>query len=154
MRQLRSVEVYQCKKVLIRWIITSWAGATIEGLPETGRLKLDLHSETMRLFLQEDVNDSFPPLELSEALAKFCGIIDADHGFILSHILFQHNFQAIENDLRRRGIPNNFPGSELEPELVTGKPSFLKLGCCSLDSDQREQIHMSCLYQIYSKPLQ
>jgi len=68
---------------------------------------------------REDIESACPPLELSEELAKFCGIIDPNHIPLLQHILSQYDVKAIEDLLHRRGIGHNFPQEISEAGMLS-----------------------------------
>jgi hypothetical protein len=111
MEQLYKVEVYSVQKVTMEWIVKlENKNVEIVGRADSGRVKLTEVGNVLKIYLREQDNDANrPPLELQEAITKFCEIIDPSHVTVLHWILTEHNLKEIEYALQRRGIPNDVP---------------------------------------------
>jgi hypothetical protein len=77
-------------------------------------------AQELKIYLKkEDGAIGRPPLELTEELAKFCGITKAEHILLLAHILVQDGVEQIHQDLQQRGLlaeafeTNNVPSTQL-----------------------------------------
>lgn len=109
LKQLLCIQACRCDQVVVKWVAKSWEGLEIDGRTEPGRIKLITEAQKLKVYLlEEDLKAACPPLELIDALSQFCGIVDPENIMLLSHILMQTDLKRLGDDLRRRGIPNNF----------------------------------------------
>jgi len=123
MKQLLSVHVYQPQGVSVSWKFRSSWGTAISGRAEKGRVVLTTEADILKIYLiSEDMDIGCPPLELTDELSIFCGIENAEHIRLLSHILVQKDTRRIEQDLNRREVPDKIPeDTEMDPGVDNSK---------------------------------
>lgn len=127
MKMLLSVRVYQPQGVSVSWKFrTSW-GTVVSGRAEKGRVMLATDGDILKIYLiSEDMEIGCPPLELTDDLASFCGIENAEHIRLLSHVLVQKDTRRIEQDLNRREVPDNLPeDTKMNPMADDGKIFYI-----------------------------
>jgi len=119
------MEVYQPQEVSVSWKFPTPWGTTVSGRPEKGRVMLATEANILKIYLiYEDMEIGCPPLELTDELATFCGIKDIEHIRLLTHILVQKDTRRIEQDLKRREVPDNVPTDTVRDSVVANGKSY------------------------------
>jgi len=76
-------------------------------------------SDALKIYLIKDYLEiGRPPLELTEEIATLCGIEKYEHILLLNNILVQEDIKNIEEDLNRRGVPDNVLDAVVEDSVV------------------------------------
>ncbi|KAK4168246.1 hypothetical protein QBC43DRAFT_296909 [Cladorrhinum sp. PSN259] len=105
LRDLKGIEVFEAKSVVIRWSVRISGGQTVTGEVDAGRVKITGGSGAMEIYLtKSDIQSPYPPPELGEEICKYCGITDVQYAIILQQILTQADPIDIQEMLERRGI--------------------------------------------------
>jgi hypothetical protein len=117
------MRVYQPQGVSVSWKFQTLWGEIISGRAEKGRVMLATEADILKIYLIcEDMEIGCPPLELTDELATFCGIKDIEGMRLLTHILVQRDTRRIEQDLKRREIPDNVSADTVRvSEVDSGK---------------------------------
>ncbi|KAF2797554.1 hypothetical protein K505DRAFT_298205 [Melanomma pulvis-pyrius CBS 109.77] len=108
--QLKNLEVWKAEKLFLGWGVERIDPISGKGFQEgyfddDGLLALVIPSaeaKGLKIYLKDDQIPSFPPLELAEQLAAFCGV--PEHESLMLFILSQESQSQINNTLDRRGI--------------------------------------------------
>jgi hypothetical protein len=116
--QLRNVEVSSAEKVTVEWTLkTGGNDSTIVGRADSGRVKLHLVGDALKILLRtDDVEAARAPLEFREEMTKFCGIVDSSHITLLDWILTESDISEIEDALQRRNVPDEVPEFDKEAD--------------------------------------
>ncbi|KAH8710041.1 hypothetical protein GQ44DRAFT_814110 [Phaeosphaeriaceae sp. PMI808] len=110
--QLNNLEVWKTEKLSIGWSVERIDPLLRRRLQE-GRFPDDglralvitsTESRGPRVYLKNEPNASFLPLELAEQLAIFCGV--PEYESLMLYILSQESSSQITDTLNRRGIPS------------------------------------------------
>lgn len=146
--QLHNVEVFSAERVSIEWQLSlpgdrdiGDTNLRITGRTDSGRVKLTSDGSILKIILRtHDVDPTRPPLELHEAMARFCGINDQSHVAILHWMLIEQDLNEIEDILQRRGVPNEIPEFDNLPHDPSSGDVlvFLGVNVKPLDIDGRD----------------
>ncbi|KAH7471288.1 hypothetical protein FOMA001_g13317 [Fusarium oxysporum f. sp. matthiolae] len=89
----------------IKWRVSSHDGQTVESASEPGRVCLEEHAQTLKIFLlRQNLNDPCLSLHLAESLLAHYNIKNPVHTRMLPHALLEKDLKRIEEYFQREGL--------------------------------------------------
>ncbi|KAF9769178.1 hypothetical protein IL306_013423, partial [Fusarium sp. DS 682] len=132
----------------IKWRVSSHDGQTVESASEPGRVGLEEHAQTLKIFLlRQDLNDPRLSLHLAESLLAHYNIKNPVHTRMLPHALLENDLERIEEYFQREGLGCGNPDDQRSDGVIQadfeqskGKFSWFKFRPRQ-DKTENEQQH-------------
>jgi hypothetical protein len=102
---MKSVNVFEVKRVTIRWSAKAADGTEIHGQASSGRLKVVFEESRVSVYLtKKDLRGLYPPVELTEELSKLLGINRTNQALLLHQALAEPDITLLIKTLEKQGI--------------------------------------------------